>query len=250
MKFFHLSDLHIGLKLINRDLGEDQRYILKQITEAAEREKPDAVVIAGDIYDKAVPSGEAVELFDDFITDLTAALPEGTIMVISGNHDSASRLDCFRKVLSGQGLHMIGMPPRTEDEHIEKVTLQDEYGRVNFYLLPFVKPSMVRAVAGTEENGGSLSYDAAVRRLLEREAVDESQRNVLVSHQFYLPAGKKAEETERMDSEIRTVGDIDQVCADVLEPFDYGALGHIHKPQQVGGHPIWYAGSPLKYSFG
>ena len=248
MKFFHLSDLHIGLKLINRDLGEDQRYILKQITEAAEREKPDAVVIAGDIYDKAVPSGEAGELFDDFITDLTAALPDGTIMVISGNHDSASRLDCFRKVLSGQGLHMIGMPPRTEDEHIEKVTLQDEYGSVNFYLLPFVKPSMVRAVAGTEENGGSLSYDSAVRRLLEREAVDESQRNVLVSHQFYLPAGKKAEETERMDSEIRTVGDIDQVCADVLEPFDYGALGHIHKPSRAGSSRFRYCGTPLACS--
>ena len=169
-------------------------------------------------------------------------------MVISGNHDSASRLDCFRKVLSGQGLHMIGMPPRTEDEHIEKVTLQDEYGRVNFYLLPFVKPSMVRAVAGTEENGGSLSYDAAVRRLLEREAVDESQRNVLVSHQFYLPAGKKAEETERMDSEIRTVGDIDQVCADVLEPFDYGALGHIHKPSRAGSSRFRYCGTPLACS--
>ena len=156
MKFFHLSDLHIGLKLINRDLREDQEYILRQIIELAVRERPDAVVVAGDLYDKAVPSAEAVEVFDHFIAGLSENLPETSVMLISGNHDSGPRVNCFRSVLSRQNVHMIGMPPRREDEFIEKVTLRDEYGNVNFYLLPFVKPSMVRQIVGTDENGNPL----------------------------------------------------------------------------------------------
>ena len=234
MKFFHLSDLHIGLKLMNRDLREDQEYILKKITEYAEEEKPDAVVIAGDIYDKAVPSAEAVEVFDHFIKELTEAVPEAVIMMISGNHDSAPRVNCFRSVLSRQNLYMVGQPPRKEDEYIEKVTLQDKYGNMNFYLLPFVKPSMVKNIVGTDENGNNLSYNDTVHKLVQRENINAEERNVLVSHQFYLPTGKKAEEIERMESEIRTVGNIDEVSVDVLEIFDYAALGHIHKPMKVG----------------
>lgn len=248
MKFFHLSDLHIGLKLMNRDLREDQEYIFRQITETAAREQPDAVVIAGDIYDKAVPSAEAVEVFDHFIADLTAAVPRGAIMMVSGNHDSAPRVNCFRNILSRQNLYMVGQPPQREDEYIEKVTLEDEHGKVNFYLLPFVKPSMVKMAVGTDENGNNLSYNETVRRLIERENIDQSQRNVLVSHQFYLPSGKKAEEVERMDSEIRTVGNIDQVSADVLDVFDYGALGHIHKPMKAGRDCFRYCGTPLACS--
>lgn len=248
MKFFHLSDLHIGLKLMNRDLREDQEYIFRQITETAARERPDAVVIAGDIYDKAVPSAEAVEVFDHFIADLTAAVPRGAIMMISGNHDSAPRVNCFRNILSRQNLYMVGQPPQREDEYIEKVTLEDEHGKVNFYLLPFVKPSMVKMAVGTDENGNNLSYNETVRRLIERENIDQSQRNILVSHQFYLPSGKKAEEVERMDSEIRTVGNIDQVSADVLDVFDYGALGHIHKPMKAGRDRFRYCGTPLACS--
>ena len=248
MKFFHLSDLHIGLKLMNRDLREDQEYIFRQITETAARKQPDAVVIAGDIYDKAVPSAEAVEVFDHFIADLTAAVPRGAIMMISGNHDSAPRVNCFRNILSRQNLYMVGQPPQREDEYIEKVTLEDEHGKVNFYLLPFVKPSMVKMAVGTDENGNNLSYNETVRRLIERENIDQSQRNVLVSHQFYLPSGKKAEEVERMDSEIRTVGNIDQVSADVLDVFDYGALGHIHKPMKAGRDCFRYCGTPLACS--
>ena len=248
MKFFHLSDLHIGLKLMNRDLREDQEYIFRQITETAAREQPDAVVIAGDIYDKAVPSAEAVEVFDHFIADLTAAVPRGAIMMISGNHDSAPRVNCFRNILSRQNLYMVGQPPQREDEYIEKVTMEDEHGKVNFYLLPFVKPSMVKMAVGTDENGNNLSYNETVRRLIERENIDQSQRNVLVSHQFYLPSGKKAEEVERMDSEIRTVGNIDQVSADVLDVFDYGALGHIHKPMKAGRDRFRYCGTPLACS--
>ena len=248
MKFFHLSDLHIGLKLINRDLREDQEYILQQITELAVREQPDAVVVAGDIYDKAVPSAEAVEVFDHFIAGLTKALPDTSVMLISGNHDSGPRVNCFRSVLSRQNVHMIGLPPRTEEEFIEKAVLTDEYGRVNFYLLPFVKPSMVKRVVGTDENGNNLSYNETLTRLIGREQINEEERNVLVSHQFYLPAGKNADEVERMDSEIRTVGNIDQVSAGILERFDYAALGHIHKPMKVGSGSIRYCGTPLACS--
>ena len=248
MKFFHLSDLHIGLKLMNRDLREDQEYILAEVVEAAAQEKPDAIVIAGDIYDKAVPSAEAVEIFDRFLGELTEAVPSAVIMMISGNHDSAPRVDCFRKVLSRQNVHMIGQPPRTEDESIEKVTLEDEYGKVNFYLLPFVKPSMVKQVVGTDENGNNLSYNETLHRLIGRENINQDERNVLVSHQFYLPVGKKVEEIERMDSEIRTVGNIDEVSADVLEIFDYAALGHIHKPMKLGNENWRYCGTPLACS--
>lgn len=248
MKFFHLSDLHIGLKLMNRDLREEQIDILRQITELAKAEKPDAVVIAGDIYDKAVPAAEAVEIFDGFMTELKKAVPEAEIMLISGNHDSGLRLNCFREILDEQKVHMIGLPPRTENEYIEKVTLTDEFGTLNFYLLPFVKPSMVKQIVGVDESGNNLSYDAALHRLIEREKVNTAERNVLVSHQFYLPVGGDAEKVDRMDSEIRTVGNIDAVSADVLELFDYAALGHIHKPMKVGSEVYRYCGTPLACS--
>ena len=248
MKFFHLSDLHIGLKLMNRDLREEQIDILRQITDLAKAEKPDAVVIAGDIYDKAVPAAEAVEIFDGFMTELKKAVPKAEIMLISGNHDSGLRLNCFREILDEQKVHMIGLPPRTENEYIEKVTLTDEFGTLNFYLLPFVKPSMVKQIVGVDENGNNLSYDAALHRLIEREKVNTTERNVLVSHQFYLPVGGDAEKVDRMDSEIRTVGNIDAVSADVLELFDYAALGHIHKPMKVGSEAYRYCGTPLACS--
>ena len=248
MKFFHLSDLHIGLKLFNRDLREDQEYILRQITDLAVREQPQAVVIAGDIYDKAVPSAEAVEVFDRFIAGLNAALPDTAVMMVAGNHDSGPRINCFRSVLSRQNVYMIGQPPRAEGEQIEKVTLEDECGPVNFYLLPFVRPSMVKQLTGVDENGNNLSYDETLRRLIGHEEIDLSQRNVIVSHQFYLPAGTHAEDVERMDSEIRTVGNIDQVSAEILEPFDYAALGHIHKPMKAGSEFIRYCGTPLACS--
>lgn len=248
MKFFHLSDLHIGLKLINRDLREDQEYILHQITELAVQEQPDALVIAGDIYDKAVPSAEAMEVLDGFISELTEKLPDLVIMMISGNHDSAIRVNCYRNVLARQNLHMIGMPPVRPEEWMEKIVLQDAYGPVNFYLLPFVKPSMVKQITGTDEKGNNLSYDETIRRLIAREDINEAEWNVFVSHQFYLPVGKGADEIERMDSEIRTVGNIDEVSADVLEVFDYAALGHIHKPMKVGSEYYRYCGTPLACS--
>lgn len=248
MKFFHLSDLHIGLKLMNRDLSEDQEYIFRQITDLAALHRPDAVVIAGDIYDRAVPSAEAVELFDRFLTGLTQAVPGTAVMIVSGNHDSGLRLNCFRSVLARQQVHMIGLPPQRSEEFIEKVVLEDDWGPVNFYLLPFVKPSMVKQIVGTEENGNNLSYNETLRRLIDRENIDEYQRNVLVSHQFYLPPHVQADQVERMESEIRTVGNIDEVSGEMLQIFDYAALGHIHKPMKVGDEFHRYCGTPLACS--
>lgn len=248
MKFFHLSDLHIGLKLMNRDMREDQEYILDQITRLAAKEMPDAVIVAGDIYDKAIPSAEAVEIFDQFISKLREAVPEAEIMMISGNHDSAPRVNVFRNVLQRQKIHMIGMPPQYPEEQIEKVVLEDAFGKVNFYLLPFVKPSMVKLIVGSDENGNNLSYNETLHRLIERENINSEERNVLVSHQFYLPKDADASEIERMDSEICTVGNIDEVQADILEIFDYAALGHIHKPMKVGKEAYRYCGTALACS--
>ena len=247
MKIFHLSDLHIGLKLYNRDLLEDQKYVFDQIIKYAKEEAPDVILIAGDIYDKAVPSAEAVEVFDDFIAEL-ANETTSTVMTISGNHDSAPRVDTYRRVLAKQKLFMIGKPPVMPDEYIEKVTLTDEFGPVNFYLLPFVKPSMVKLITGTDNEGRNLSYNEAMHALISRENINLNERNVFVSHQFYLPVGKTADDVERMESEIRTVGNIDEISADVLAPFDYAALGHIHKPMTVGDDRFRYSGTPMSYS--
>ena len=248
MRFFHLSDLHIGARLINRDLREDQEFVFDQIVDLARLHKPDAVVIAGDIYDRAIPSAESAELFDTFISSLACAVPEAEIMLVSGNHDSAQRLNTFRSILARQRLHMIGLPPSQPGEHLEKVTLTDEYGTVCFYLLPFVKPSMIKQIVGTDPNGANLSYNASVCALLDREELDSSVRNVLVSHQFYLPAGGSADAVERMDSETVTVGNIDSVSGEILRRFDYSALGHIHKPMLVNGENCRYCGTPLAYS--
>lgn len=247
MRFFHLSDLHIGLKLMNHDLSEDQRHVFKEIAAYAEERQPDAIVIAGDIYDKAVPSAEAVELFDEFVMMLTEAAPKAELMMISGNHDSGSRVNVFRGILSRHHIHMIGLPPRSNDERIEKVTLKDENGPVNFYLLPFVKPSMVRGIVAKEGEAG-LSYEESLRRLFAREDINTDERNVLVSHQFFLPSGEDAQNIERMESEICTVGNVDAVSAELLKPFDYAALGHIHKPMKVGSEIIRYCGTPLACS--
>ena len=248
MRFMHISDLHIGLKLMNKDLGEDQRYILGKIVKAVELKKPDALVIAGDIYNNAMPSNDAIEIFDKFISKLVAVAPSMSIMVISGNHDSAIRINQFREVLSGHNLHLIGLPPKKVDEYIEKIEFSDEYGKVNFYLLPFVRPAFVRNIFRLDENESNLSYNEAVHRLIDRENIDETVRNVLVSHQYYIPIGKNPNEVDRMDSEIITVGNIDMVEADVLQRFDYAALGHIHKPLKVLGDYHRYCGTPLACS--
>ncbi len=244
MKIMHVSDLHIGIRLYQYDLKEEQQYILGQMIECARKEKPDAVIIAGDIYDKSVPSAEAVKLFDEFITGLRSVRKNMPIMMISGNHDSAQRIDCFREILKGNEIYMVGLPPQKEEDRIEKVIVKDEYGQVYFYLLPFVKPAYVREIIGEEVT----SYDEALKILLAREEYDTQQRNVLVSHQFFVKEKEDASEVERAENEVYTVGNIDSITTGCLEPFDYVALGHIHKPMKVGKDSIRYCGTPMAYS--
>lgn len=248
MRFFHLSDLHLGIKLYEHDLLKDQKAILDEIVALTRQYQPDAVVFAGDIYDRSVPPVEAVALFDDFMTQLRAALPNGEIMLISGNHDSAQRLDVFRSELSDRGIHMIGNPPMQKGETIERVTLTDDFGAVNFYLLPFVRPGMVRNVVDTKENGDNLSYPEAFSRLLALSPLNLDERNVLVSHQFFLPDGGDAANIERAENEVKQVGNVDAIPASLIADFDYAALGHIHKPMKVGSETLRYCGTPMPYS--
>lgn len=248
MRFFHLSDLHLGIKLYEHDLLKDQKAILDEIVALTRQYQPDAIVFAGDIYDRSVPPVEAVALFDDFMTQLRAALPNGEIMLISGNHDSAQRLDVFRSELSDRGIHMIGNPPMQKGETIERVTLTDDFGAVNFYLLPFVRPGMVRNVVDTKENGDNLSYPEAFSRLLALSPLNPDERNVLVSHQFFLQDGGDAANIERAENEVKQVGNVDAIPASLIADFDYAALGHIHKPMKVGSETLRYCGTPMPYS--
>lgn len=242
MKFFHLSDLHIGKHLYYYSLIEDQRHVLSQVIEMAKRERPDAVLLSGDIYDKQVPSAEAVHLFDWFLTNLSAASPGISVLIIAGNHDSGGRLEFAGDFLEKAGIHIAGLPPREEGERMKKVSLRDEFGEVHFYLLPFTKPSYVRARFGEERIE---SYEHALARLLEEEPIDSGGRNVLLSHQFYTAGG---EDPKTCDSEIRMAGGIDQVDTSILKTFDYAALGHIHRAQRIGREEYRYAGTLLKYS--
>ena len=242
MRFFHLSDLHIGKQLHHYSLKEDQEHILGEIIEYAGKLHPDAVVIAGDIYDKPVPSAEAVTLFDDFLTRLAKIRPQIPVMIISGNHDSADRLRYVAGILKKEKIYLAGSVPQKEEEHIEKVALKDEWGEVNFFLLPFLKPAYVRRLF--EENPPE-TYSDALNRLIKRENINfKDERNVLVSHQFYM--GSYLPET--CDSETISIGGLDQIDITGVEPFDYVALGHLHGKQKVKDEHIRYCGTPLKYS--
>lgn len=244
MKFFHLSDLHIGKQLHRYNLKEDQQVILKEVITYAKELRPDAIVIAGDIYDKSVPSAEAVNVFDEFLTALSEITPEIPILIISGNHDSPDRLKYASEILKRHHIYLAGNVPERPEEHIEKVTLHDAYGEVDFYLLPFMKPAYVKNifVDGTPE-----TYSDAVKEIIKREKIDyKDKRNVLVSHQFYV--GEKAESPETCDSEVFSVGGIDNVDIGSVKEFDYVALGHLHGAQCIGKPEIRYCGTLLKYS--
>lgn len=240
MRFFHLSDLHIGKQLHGYSLKEDQEHILKEVVGYVEALQPDAVLIAGDIYDKSVPSADAVGLFDRFLTDIFRLPQEVAVMIISGNHDSAERLGYAENILSAQNIHLSGILPTEKDERLKKVTLKDGYGEVDFYLLPFLKPSHLK---NGEEGTQPASYTQAVEQILAREKI-ENKRNVIISHQFYM--GSSLPQT--CDSEVLSVGGLDSVDASLLEKFDYGALGHLHKAQKVWGDHVRYCGTLLKYS--
>lgn len=242
MKFFHLSDLHIGKQLHGFSLIEDQRYILDQILEMIRERRPDAVLIAGDIYDKSVPGAEAVTVMDDFLTDLAAMEAGPEICMISGNHDSQERLSYGSRLFAAHKIHIAGCAPDREDPKIRKVVLKDSHGEAAVWMLPFFRPSFLREIPGMEDEK---TYEGAMRALLEQERPDFSVRNVLLCHQFFTGNGK---EPERSDSETVHVGGQDNIDGSAVEGFDYVAAGHIHRPQNIGAGPIRYCGSPLKYS--
>ncbi len=237
MKFLHLADLHIGKRIFEMSLLEDQAYVLDQAYETAVSHHVDAVVIAGDVYDKAIPSAEATTVLSVFLSKLVGAkIP---VLVVSGNHDSPERLDFGSAIMTYGGVYIAG----SFGGDIQKVTLTDSLGAVDFYLLPFIKPAMVHDYFADQVTD---SYDAAVRAVISSFPLAVSRRSVLIAHQFVVSG---TAEPEVCDSETRTVGMIDQVDTSIFSDFDYVALGHIHGQQKIGCDTVRYAGSPLKYSF-
>ncbi len=233
MRFVHLSDLHIGKRVNEFSMLEDQRYIFAQIIEIIRNNDIDAVLIAGDVYDRSVPGEEAVRLFEEFIIGLTNLGKK--IFVISGNHDSAQRLSFAHELISKSGVYI---SPAYDGSSLP-VTLTDEYGEVNIYMLPFIKPSSVKSCFADAQIE---SFDDAVRFAINRMNVDESKRNIILAHQFVTGS-------QTSDSEERSIGGLDNVDADAFDAFDYVALGHIHKPQRLLRDTLRYSGTPLKYSF-
>ena len=232
MKLVHLSDLHLGKRLNEFSLIDDQRHILEECLRVIDAEHPDAVILAGDLYDKSVPSAEAVVLFDSFLVRLAQRGLQ--VFAVSGNHDSAERISFASRILDANGVHF----SRVFDGSPEPVALRDGHGEVRFYLLPFLKPALVRPFYPDAE---ITDYTSAYRTVIESMKIDRSARNVLVAHAFVTGA-------ERSESEEVSVGGADIVDASAFEGFDYVALGHIHGPQNIGEH-IRYCGTPLKYSF-
>ena len=233
MKLIHLSDLHLGKRLNEFSLLEDQKEILSQILQIIDAEKPDAVMIAGDIYDKSVPATEAVTLFDSFLCQL--AERKQPVFIISGNHDSPERIAFASRLIAASGIHLSPVYNGT----VHPVTLEDAFGPVDFYLLPFLKPAHVRRFYPEQEIS---TYTDAVQTAIANMPLDRNRRNILITHQFVTGA-------ERSESEELSVGGSDNVDASVFEAFDYVALGHLHSPQNVGSERIRYCGTPLKYSF-
>ena len=237
MKLIHLSDLHLGKRVNEFSMIEDQKYILNQILSIIDEEQPDGILLAGDLYDRPVPSAEAVQLLDSFLTRL--AKRKIPVYAISGNHDSAERIAFGSHIMSSSGICMSPV----YDGKTAKYCLMDSYGEVWIHLLPFIRPAVVRHVFAGEEGAEEIrTYQEAVQAAVEHMDLDTEKRNVLVAHQFVVGAMS-------CDSEEITVGGIDQIEGAVFRDFDYVALGHIHSPQNVGNDRIRYCGTPLKYSF-
>ncbi|EGG90915.1 hypothetical protein HMPREF0491_02572 [Lachnospiraceae oral taxon 107 str. F0167] len=233
MKFMHLSDLHLGKRVNEFSMLEDQVYILNKIVNIIDEEKPAAIILAGDIYDKPIPPAEAVELFDDFLYKLSQRNLK--VFIISGNHDSAERIAFGARLFDKTGIYM--SPVYTGN--ISPIEMSDEFGKINIYMLPFIKPIHVRRYFPDTEIS---SYTDAVSTVIENMHLDTGIRNILVTHQFVTGAS-------RTESEDISVGGSDNVNADVFRDFDYVALGHIHRSQSCGSEYIRYSGTPLKYSF-
>lgn len=234
MKFYHLSDLHFGKSIYGLSMLDDQRYWVDEFIKVCKEDTPKAVVIAGDVYDRAAPSGDAVELLDYMLTKL--AEMDIPVMLIAGNHDSGQRLSFGRSLLAKQKIHIAG----TAKKELEQVTLYDAYGPVTFWLLPYTYPDQVIQILGDKEIH---TYDQAVRRLLEEQPIDTAQRNVILSHQNVTTNGI---ETERGGSETM-VGGVGQVDYTAYDVFEYAALGHIHRAYPVGRKEVRFAGTPLCY---
>ena len=233
----HLADLHLGKRVNGFSMMEDQGYILNRILEIMKEEQPDGLLIAGDVYDKTIPPAEAVRRMDDFLTAVAAK--HVPVFLISGNHDSAERVAFGHQLMQGSGIWISPVYDGTIRHH----TLEDRWGEVNIYLIPFLRPSVVRSFFPDVEIE---DYTDALRTIIEDLQVDTSRRNVVLAHQFVTAAGALP---ETCDSEQLSVGGLDRVDGSVFSPFDYTALGHLHGPQRVGSETIRYAGSPLKYSF-
>jgi exonuclease SbcD len=237
MKLLHLSDLHIGKRVCEFSMLEDQRYILERILGIIRDVKPDAVLIAGDLYDRSVPVGEAVTLLDDFLTELAGH--EIPVFAISGNHDSPERLDFGSRIMRRNHVTIAGLFQGT----VPHAVLTDAFGPVHIYLLPFLRPAAAQPFFGAKRTD---TYDRAVRAALGTVLLNPNDRNVLVAHQFVVSGSA---EPDRCDSETVSVGGLDSVDVSAFAGFDYVALGHLHGPQQIGRPSVRYAGSPLKYSF-
>ena len=236
MKLMHISDLHIGKRVNEFSMLEDQEYILNEIIKIAKDENISGIIIAGDVYDKTVPPIEAVDLADEFLTKLVEE--NISIYMISGNHDSPERLNFGSRIMEKNNLFICG----EYDGDLRKIVIEDEYGKLNIYFLPYIKPSIVNNKLGLETK----TYDESVKEVLKVIDIDVEARNILIAHQF-VTFGSTVPELS--DSETKSLGGIDNVDASIFDKFDYVALGHIHKPQKIGREVIRYSGSPLKYSF-
>lgn len=237
MKILHLADLHLGKVIQEQSLLEDQKYMLNEIIEKIKEEEIDIILISGDVYDRSIPQADAIDLLDDFLNILIKDLKK-QVFIISGNHDSKERLGFGNKIFENEGLFISSK----YEGKIKKVELQDEYGKLNIYMLPFIKPIEVKKYFDDE----SLSYDETIKKIIEKEDIDESQRNIILTHQFVTSIG---EEVERTESEVLTLGGTDNVDISNYNKFDYVAIGHVHRPQRIGRDTARYAGTMLKYSF-
>ncbi len=237
MRILHLADLHLGKVLQEQSLIEDQMYMLKQIINLIQKKQVDAVLIAGDVYDKSIPQTEAIHLLDSFLNTLIKDL-KLKVFMIAGNHDSKERLNFASKILEEEGLYIAA----TYEGTLKKVTLEDEYGPIHIYMLPFVKPMDIKPFFSEEIK----TYEEAIAAIIQKEEIDVSKRNLIMTHQFVTAGEMKPERTE---SESITVGGLDNVDVSIYDAFDYVAIGHVHREQRIGRDTARYAGTMLKYSF-
>lgn len=238
MKILHLADLHFGKILQEQSLIEDQEYILKEIINIIKEKEIKALLISGDIYDRSVPPTEAVNLLDNFLKILIKDL-KIKVFIISGNHDSKDRLGFGNKIFEDEGLYI----ESKYNGRLKKVRLEDEYGPLNIYMLPFIKPVEVKKFF---EDDLENNYDLAINKIIEKEEIDKSERNIIMVHQFVTAGNVKPERTE---SEVLSLGGIENVDVSNFKSFDYVAIGHVHRPQKIGRDTARYAGTILKYSF-